>query len=203
MSVTTQPLSGVVLAGGQSRRLHIDKARLPLPDGRPLLGAVVDILHGVCDEVVVVADAPGRYADLGLAAREVTDVLPDRGPIGGLHAGLLAVRAPFALVVACDMPFLSPEVLAYMAGRPRSYEAMVPRVGGRWHPTHAVYSRDCLAPIEELLERGENRLSVLIDRLAVEAVTEAELRLCDPELSSLLNLNEPQDLARVEAMWRD
>lgn len=201
-SVTAEPLSGIVLAGGKARRLGMDKARIVLPDGRPLIAAVSATLHALCVEVVVVVDTPGRFADLELPGREATDVVAGRGPIGGLHAGLPEVRQPFAVVVACDMPFLSPALLAYMAGRPRTYQALVPRLDGRWHPTHAIYSRACLPFIERALAEGENRLTALLSRLEVQEVTADEVRQFDSEGLCLLSLNEPEDLERAEATWR-
>jgi len=198
--MTSEPLAGIVLAGGQSRRLGVDKARLTLHGERTLLESTIEVLQAVCDELVVVSDAPGRYADLDPAAREVIDVVRGRGPMGGLHAGLLSVEAAFALLVACDMPFLSPGLVAYMAGLPRDYEALVPRVEGRWQPTLAIYGRVCLPRIERLLEEGRNSLSELVSCLDTRQLTEDELRRHDPQGLSLFNLNEPEDIESARAL---
>lgn len=75
-------------------------------------------------------------------------------PHRGLHAGLRAIDAPFALAVACDMPFLNPRVLRYMADLPRDYDALVPSIGGRWQPLHSIYAKAYLATVEDLLARA-------------------------------------------------
>lgn len=198
--MTREPLAGIVLAGGKSRRLGTDKGRLALPDGRPLVRSVVETLAAFCDEVVVVTDVRERYADLALGARHVTDIHPGRGPLAGLHAGLTAIEAPFALTAACDMPFLSAELLAYMAGLPRRYQALVPRTEGRWHPAHAIYARSCLPLIEQLLAEADSSMHDLISRLDVRELSEEELRRHDPEGLSLFNLNEPDDLDRFRSL---
>ena len=188
------PVAGIVLAGGKSRRMGRDKARLVLPDGRPLILSILELLKDVCDEVVVVTDAPGRYADLALPAREVTDIVPGQGPLGGLQAGLRAIQAPFALTVACDMPFLNPSLLRYMVGLPRDYEALVPIVEGRWQPLHSIYAKDCLATVEDLLDRGLLALTDLLSRVRLRALPLATVQRFDPQGLSFLNLNEPGDL---------
>jgi molybdopterin-guanine dinucleotide biosynthesis protein A len=196
-----EPLDGIVLAGGQSRRLGLDKAGLVF-GGRPLLEIVVERLAGVCQDVVVACgriDQEGRPA---LPVRQVSDSIPGRGPLAGLQAGLSAVRSEFALVMACDMPFLSPGLLTYMAGLPRRFEALSPLVDGRWHPLHAIYARSCLPAIEQLLAEGRNSVEELLSRLRVQALTEDELHRHDPEGLSLFNLNGPRDLKRARALWK-
>ncbi len=192
-------VAGIVLAGGKSQRMGADKARLVTKDGRPLILSVVEALKGVCSEVVVVTDVPGRYADLALPARHVTDIVPDRGPMGGLHAGLMVIEAPCALTVACDMPFLNPRLLHYMTALPKDYQALVPNIGGRWQPLHAIYTKACLTTVEYLLDRGALALTDLLKRVRLRALPFATARRFDPLGLSFVNLNEPDDLMRARA----
>ncbi len=198
--MVSNPTAGIVLAGGKSQRMGTDKARLVLPDGRPVILSVVEVLKSICGEVVVVTEATGRYADLALPARRVTDIVPGCGPMGGLHAGLRAIDAPFALAVACDMPFLNPRLLRYMADLPRDYEALVPSIGGRWQPLHSIYAKACLATVENLLTRDLLALTDLLSRVRMRTLPFATVQRFDPEGLSFLNLNEPDDLMRVRAV---
>src|SRR3972149_5635096 len=134
-----EPLDGIVLAGGKSRRLGVDKALLSLGGAPP--HTVVQRVSLVCPRVIVAVDRPGRYRRLGLPARFVADASPGLGPLAGLQSGLQACITAHAFVVACDLPFLNMELLRYMAGLPRSYQALVPRSAGRDHPLPAVYAR--------------------------------------------------------------
>lgn len=195
------PLSGLVLAGGESRRLGLDKARL-LFGGRPLLDIVAGRLAEVCAEVIVVA-SPQRPPEVTPpGARVVFDETPGLGPLAGIQAGLKAASFPFAFVAACDMPFLSLPLLRYMAGLPRTYEALVPEVQGRRHPLHAIYSRACLPAVEELLRAGQRSIGELLTRVRVQAVGEEEVRRWDPDGLTLFNLNDRRDLATARRVWR-
>jgi molybdopterin-guanine dinucleotide biosynthesis protein A len=191
--------TGIILAGGKSRRLGTDKASL-IFDGRPLLDIVIERLSGVCSEVIVASGRAAEGRKTPLPVRFVADLAPGRGPLGGVQAGLAAATAEFALVVACDMPFLNPGLLAYMASLPRRYQALVPRAAGRWHPAHAIYARSCLSTVEELLARRNSSMRDLLSRLDVRELSEDELRRHDPEGLSLFNVNEPRDLERARAL---
>lgn len=189
-----------MLAGGRSRRLGEDKARLALNDGQPLILTVVQALRAVCDDVVVVTDRAGRFKDIALPAGVVTDTIGGRGPLGGLHAGLCNIDTPFALAVACDMPFLNKELLRFMAGLPRDYELLVPRAGGRWQMTHAIYARSCLSPVESLLSQRRGSLLDLLSKVAVTELEEAQFQQYDPAGLSFFNLNSPKDLVEGRAI---
>ena len=195
-----EPLDGIVLAGGKSRRLGVDKALLSL-GGAPLLQTVVQGVSLVCHRVIVAVDRPGRYRRLGLPARFVADASPGLGPLAGLQSGLQACATAHAFVVACDLPFLNEELLRYMAGLPRSYQALVPRAAGRDHPLHAVYARSCLPEVDALLAAGGGSMQQLLDRLDVRRLDERDLRRFDPDGLSLLNLNEESDLERARSLW--
>ena len=194
------PLDGIVLAGGKSRRLGVDKALLSL-GGAPLLQTVVQRLSQVCPRVIVAVDRPGRYRRLRLPARFVADASPGLGPLSGLQSGLRACSMEYALVVACDLPFLNVELLRYMAGLPRSYQALVPRSAGRDHPLHAVYARSCLPEVDALLATGGGSMQQLLDRLDVRRLDERDLHQIDPDGLSLLNLNDEADLERARSLW--
>ena len=114
--------------------------------------------------------------------------------------GLRAINAPFALAVACDMPFLNPRLLRYMADLTRDYDALVPSIGGIWQPLHTIYAKACLTTVEDLLARGLLALTDLLTRVRVRALRFATIRRFDPEGLSFLNINEPDDLMRVRAI---
>ena len=195
-----EPMDGVVLAGGRSRRLGADKALLEF-GGAPLIQTVVERVSQVCGRVIVAVDRPGRYRRLGLAAKLVADASPGLGPLAGLQAGLRACATAHALVVACDLPFLNVELLRYMAGLPRDYQALVPHSGGRDHPLHAVYARSCLPEVDGLLAAGGGSMRQLLAQLDVRRLDERELQRFDPDGLSLLNLNDASDLERARSLW--
>jgi molybdopterin-guanine dinucleotide biosynthesis protein A len=203
------PLSGVVLSGGKSRRLGQDKALLRLwgPQGPTLLEATVAHLAAVCDEVLVVSSGLDEPPS---PARHVMDRYPGGGSLGGIYTGLLEASHPFALVVACDMPFLQPALLRYMARRPRNYDVLIPRLrvpdgpeSGhdalqlQVEPLHAIYGRPCLEPMRKLLERGERRIIRFFPYVRVQYLTADEISRFDPDELAFRNINTPRDLTEV------
>lgn len=200
------PLTGVVLAGGKSRRLGQDKALLRLwgEGGPTLLEVVISRLKAVCEEVLVVSDGPRPWP--ALPAPIVFDRYPGGGALGGLYTGLLEASFPFILAVACDMPFLSVSLLAYMAGLPRRYDVLIPRLtdtrGGLSHlePLHALYGRPCLGPMRDILERGERRIIRFFPQMRVRYLEPEEWARFDPAGLSFRNINTPQDLEEARQM---
>ena len=190
----------IVLAGGQSRRLGRDKAVVPF-GGEPLIRRVIrwagDAVGG--NEVIVVTGGVARGGELPLDAehRVVVDLLPGRGTLGGIYTGLATARNEWALVVACDMPFLSAPLLRYMTMLREGVDAVVPAIGGRAEPTHALYSRRCLPAILQRLQAGQLKAAGFLDLVRVRYVNEDEARRFDPELLSFFNVNRPEDLARA------
>ncbi|MCS7173827.1 MAG: molybdenum cofactor guanylyltransferase [Armatimonadetes bacterium] len=184
--------TGIVLAGGHSRRMGRDKATLPFgPD--TLLGWVVRRVRSVCPRVLVVAREPARYPGFEV----VPDRFPGLGPLAGLHAGLSVAETELGVCVACDLPFVEPALLRHLLHAAEEVDAVVPVVRGKPEPLCAVYRRTALLPAEALLRAGGGSLRDLFARLRVRFVPEPELRQADPELLSFLNLNTPEDYARA------
>jgi molybdopterin-guanine dinucleotide biosynthesis protein A len=189
------PLGGIVLAGGQSRRMGTPKALLRLePAGPTLIELVLARLDAVAAEVIIITNTPEIYAHLG--RRMTGDQYPGLGALAGIQAGLAASVHEHNLVVACDMPFLHPGLLAYLRDHRRDYDVLLPRLhDGGLEPLHAVYSRACLAPMTAQLAAGGGRIIAYFPQLRVAYVDEPILRRFDPALRSLSNLNTPEELA--------
>jgi molybdopterin-guanine dinucleotide biosynthesis protein A len=190
---------GVILAGGRSRRLGgSPKALLPF-GGRPLIQQIVEKVETVLPGCLVVTNTPDLYAFLGRPM--VPDVYPDGGSLGGLYSGLRAAGADAALCVGCDMPFLSPSVLRYLAERHGEADVVVPEAEGELQTLHAVYGRACLSPMERRLQAGQLRITGFFPEVRVLRVpAETVATLADPALV-FLNVNTPDDLARARAAW--
>ena len=191
---TPPPLGGIVLAGGQSRRMGTPKALLRLtPDGPTLIERALAALDAVAAEAIIVTNTPDAFAHLG--RRMVGDAMPGGGPLAGIHAGLSASAHAHCLVVACDMPFLNPALLAAMAARPRAYDVLIPRLAdGGTEALHAIYGRACLGPIAAQLATGDGKIVRFFPAVRVAYLDEPALRAVDPDLTSLRNLNTPPEL---------
>jgi molybdopterin-guanine dinucleotide biosynthesis protein A len=189
--------SAIVLAGGSARRFGRDKLREPI-DGRPLLHHAVDAVHAVADDVVVVA-APGMDPALPPETRLTHDEVGGEGPLAGLLAGLLIVRAPLVIVVGGDMPSLQPVVLDRMARALASSAAdlvVLDHLGRRRPLPVVVRTGAATALARRLTAEGERRLGAMIDRSATVSIPESDWRAFDPEALTMRDVDEPGDLQR-------
>lgn len=198
--MTTPEISAAVLAGGHSRRLGTDKAFLRLqPDSPPLLATIVARLHQVADDVFIVGPYGRGYEVFGVPV--VPEEPPDRGPLAGIEAALETARHDRCLIVSCDLPFLNPVLLAWMAALPFDADALVPVLrdtqdrSDRPQSLHAIYRRASLPAVRDLLAHDRRRVAALLSAITVHWLAEVDLRRSDPDLVSFLNLNTPTDLA--------
>ena len=192
MNELRSPVSAIIQAGGQSRRMGRDKALIDY-QGRPIIAHVIETLRALTDDVAVISNRSDLYSPFG--ARVVPDYDPPCGPLGGLAAGLRALNTELAIVVACDMPFLNVNLLRWLIDLADGYDAVVPQAGAEFEPLHAVYRRDCYHPIVRRLEQGQRRVISFFADVRLRPVPEAEWRVLDPAGRSLLNLNTPADLS--------
>jgi molybdopterin-guanine dinucleotide biosynthesis protein A len=113
---------------------------------------------------------------------------------------LTAARQEWGLVVACDMPFLNLELLRHLISRREGFDAVVPMLEGRPEPTHSLYSKACLQPMEERLKADDLKISRFYDQVRVDYVAEEEIASLDPDFLSFFNVNSPPDLEKALAL---
>jgi len=189
-------LDGAILAGGRARRMGgVAKALLTVGGAR-IVDRQLAVLAPLVREVFVVAPAPLD----GVSLRAVPDLRAGLGPLAGIEAALAASDADALLIVAGDMPALSPSLLAHLSTVAPEADAVAPRIGGRAEPLCARYSRRALPPVRARLDRGELAVHALLDELRAVFVDEATVRALDPSLVGLASVNTPDELARLEAL---
>jgi len=187
---------GIVLCGGNSRRMGRPKHLLPFGP-EPMLHRVVGLVAQAVHPVVLVAAPAQVLPDLPDGFPVVYDRRPGLGPLEGIAAGLawLEGKADVAFVTGCDAPLLRPAFIRRLIELVEGWEIAVPRVGGFDHPLTAVYRTGVLPVAESLLASGRVRPAFLFDHVPTRRVAPEELTGVDPELESLLNLNRPEDYA--------
>lgn len=186
----------IILCGGKSSRMGRDKATLPFGPEQ-MLQRVVRLLGEVVDlgKIVVVA-APGQaLPELPVGVSVAHDSRQERGPLEGLAAGLrsLSGRADAVYATSCDVPLLVPSFVERMFDLLGEYDIAVPRDGQHHHPLAAVYRLTVLAHVQKLLDADRLRPRFLFDEVNTREVPVEELRSVDPQLSTLENLNHPED----------
>ncbi len=191
---------GAVLAGGRGRRVGGDKALLDV-GGRTLVRRAVDALvqTGLNPVLVLRANQPVP-AETG-AIPVLRDQVADAGPLAGLHSLLSWLEEEWALVVACDQPFLAPELLLGLIDQHTAgVDAVIGRTKERREPLPGFYRTTCLPVVERMLARGDRDLQALLASVRLREVPPDMLRAWDPELLSYINVNTPEELERARAV---
>ena len=192
-------MTTIVLAGGKGLRLGQVKASLKI--GREsLIQHVISRLIPLGTETMVVVSQGQSGFPRNLGVKIVTDVYAEKRALGGIYSGLAASTNFHNLVVACDMPFLNLALLRYMMALSSTFDIVIPRVGQYVEPLHAVYSKNCLEPIERMLKQGNLRVSGLLDLVKARYIEEAEIDKYDPEHLSFFNINSQADLERARRL---
>jgi molybdopterin-guanine dinucleotide biosynthesis protein A len=193
-------VGGVILCGGESKRMGRPKAWLPFGE-ELMLPRVVRLLREVVSPLMVVA-APGQ--DVPPLPSEIVIVRDEecgRGPLQGLAAGLRALQghADAAYATSCDVPFLVPAFVRRLIDLLGEHSICVPRVGDYHHPLAAVYRIEVVGAVERLLSENRMRPVFLFDAEPTRIVEAGELADVDPTFQTLRNLNTPEEYAAALA----
>jgi molybdenum cofactor guanylyltransferase len=190
-------IAGFVLAGGESSRMGRDKGLLEF-DGVPLLVRTVRLVEAAAGPAAVIA-GPEEYGSLGL--RVIADDWPGAGPLGGIATALRASKAPWNLVVACDLPYLTEEWLRHLIGRALSSraDAVLPMNERGAEPLCAVYHRSGQPAICAALARGTRKVTEGLQGLCIDSIEPSEWKAFDSDGMLLKNMNSPVDYEEAVA----
>ena len=191
-------VTGVIQAGGRSTRMGGEPKALMELGGKRIIERIVEVLGTVLSDLLIVTNTPQLYAFLGLPM--VPDVFPDHGSLGGIYTGLKAANGDAAFTVACDMPFLRPEVVRLVVSRAGEADVVIPKVGEQYETLHALYAKACLRHMEAALQAERFRVVGFFPKVKVLEIPEAEVaRLADPGIC-FMNVNTPNELTRARAL---
>ena len=192
-------VAAFILAGGSSSRMGREKCLLEF-GGEPLIVRTAHLIERLVAEVTVVGP-PERYAALGMRAIADRDLRRGerkeevRTPLAGIATALNATKAPWNLILACDLPYLTPEWLDWLLARAVDSHAQIvmPRTSGGLEPLAAVYRRECAAQIVAALERGVRKVTDAMTEFRMECLSEGDWSEHDPGGRVLRNMNSPSD----------
>jgi len=182
----TSILTGIILAGGSSKRMGTDKAKVRL-NGKKLIEFPIKNLSRIVDEIIVVGreevDIPG--------VRAYPDIMPGCGPLGGIYTGLMLSAAQLNLVLACDMPFVTFEFLKLLLSNLGSHDIVMARRAGRLEPVCGAYRKACAGQMLKLMENGKLKLQNIPRYFRVKILNLQSRR-------TLFSVNTPADLKMAE-----
>ena len=193
LQIKISQLQAFILAGGQSRRMGRDKSQLLL-ENQTFTDRIAETLLAVTEQVTLVGSR-----QLNSLYAVAPDVYPSWGALGGVHAALAACRREWAIVVACDLPFVTAELFNYLASLRDGHDAVVPlQPDGRPQPLSSLYRIEpCLQRATELIEAGKRRPLDLLELVNTRWVPFNELRNLDQAEKFFVNINTPDDYDAV------
>jgi molybdopterin-guanine dinucleotide biosynthesis protein A len=193
-------LTIAIQAGGQSTRMGRDKALVKL-HGKPLIEHVLEQVHDLGNDLLITTNSPKKLEYLGV--RLVHDRIPGAGALYGLETALLAAEGDYALLVACDAPFISRRLLEYLIDLRSLGDVIIPKKGDRYEPLQAVYNRtSCLPAVSQALQSGEKRMISFFPSIQVHTIDGRTIDRLDPAGISFFNINTPADLVEAEEILR-
>jgi len=189
--------TGVILAGGKNSRFSGKNKALVSIGGKRILDRIYEVFAILFDKIILVTNDPLQYMEWDFDI--VTDIFPIRSSLTGIHTGLFYITTPYAFFVACDIPFIKKELIEFLLDSVEpSIDIVIPETSKGVEPLCSVYSKRCLKPIEEQLEKKSLKIQQVFQKVRVKKISEDILRTFDPDLVSLSNINTPDDLAKAK-----
>ncbi len=188
------PITGLVLAGGRSRRMGRPKEFLSF-GGTTLVEHLLSVSREMFSEVYLVTNEPESFSHLTDAV--VKDILPYRGPLGGILSGLLVAAHPYAFVIPCNMPLVNGRLIRQMAAHRHDTDVLVLSHKTGVEPLLGIYSKNCIKPMEESLFSGQQKVGTFLSGVAVKLFPYPDDLANRSDLPAYFNVNTPQDYSAI------
>jgi molybdopterin-guanine dinucleotide biosynthesis protein A len=163
--------------------------------GVPLFERVYRVFKEIFSEIIIVTNDVLPFQRYEAILQR--DIILNKGALGGLYTGLFHSSNYHAFCSACDMPLLNPRVIEYMTEERDEYDVIVPKTHDGLHPLHAIYSKECLNPMRQLLDRDDLKIVDFFGQVRVRYIEEMEIREFDPHMRSLINVNTEEEMEAV------
>ena len=187
-------LSGIILSGGKSVRMGQNKAFIEI-DGISIINRIVTLFNELFQEIIIVTNEKELFYSFD--SKIYSDLIPNKGALGGLYTGIFFSSFPFSFCVACDMPFINKSIVHYLIQNLKEYDVIVPQTKDGLQPLHAIYSKNCLRPIKNMIEQGKYKILDFYHLVRVKIVDEEHFIQLDPKRESFLNINTPDELNSI------
>lgn len=187
--------SAIILAGGKSSRMGYNK-ELIMIDEKKIINHQIETLHKTFDEIVVVTKNKEFYEDIDCIT--ISDIIEDSGPLGGIHAGLLASTSKYSYVIACDMPIINTNYINLMKKRlyQDDIDGCMTLYENHIEPFNAFYSGNMIKKIEEYIQGGGYSIYSLVKALKFSFIEEKVARRFSPNWDMFINFNTREDICR-------
>ncbi len=183
--------TGVILAGGENRRMPVLKAFIEV-DGEKIIERNLKIMKKLFKEILIVTNQPEAYLYPGIPL--LGDIYNVRGPMTGVLTSLLNSSTHWVFISACDMPFINEHLIRYMAAKRDNYDAVAPMLKGKIEPLFTFYSKRLISYMEKAIIAGKTGLQDFLDNKRVKYIVTEEIKNIDPGVRSFININTPEEV---------
>ena len=187
-------MNAVILVGGKSSRMGTNKAFLELK-GKTFIELQIELLREMFDEIFISANTSSEYEYLNLPIFK--DVYPGKGPLGGIYTSLINSSSLHTFMLACDMPFVGPELIKHLKYLTKEYDVVIPKSEKGLEPLHAFYSKKCIDQIKKSLDENNLRIISFFPHVNVKVVELGSLASSARFKDSIKNLNTMDDYKDV------
>lgn len=185
--------SAIILAGGKSSRMGYNKELITIGEKR-IVNNQVEALHRIFDEIIVVTKNKDLYRDLD--CKTVSDIIEDKGPLSGIHAGLTESSSMYSYVIACDMPVINSDYINFMKKKIlNDVDGCMTLFGDHIEPFNAFYSKNIVNDIGEFLHGGGYSIHRLVKTLNFNFIEENTARRYSPNWDMFINFNTKADVS--------
>ena len=189
-------ITGIILAGGKNTRIGTEKAFIQLLPQIPLIESTFCLFKTIFSEIIIVTNNPEAY--FKFEAKVVEDLIKNKGPLGGIFTGISFSTSEQNFVVACDMPFIKPELIKYIIQKPEEYDVVIPEIDGKLESLVARYSKRSLSVIFSHLMEGQLKIQDILSKLRVLKISSKEIEKFDPNHLSFFNINREEDIKKAK-----
>ena len=186
--------TAVVLTGGESRRMGRDKAMTKIA-GKPMVAHIIETIDPLFSDILISV----REFRTDVSLPQIIDSSSARGPMIGIKSALEAMQTDWLFVIACDMPFVSTELIQALVLKRENHHAVLTHVDDRAQPLFGFYAKSCLPLMKTSVAEGQRSMMRLLDQLDVYLLPEAEVERIDPQLNSLMSLDTVEEVKKMES----
>jgi molybdopterin-guanine dinucleotide biosynthesis protein A len=193
-------VTGIILAGGVSRRLNYRNKALLKIDHRSVIEYIIEAVSEVTAEILLITNSPNDFEHLRLPM--FRDILPGSGSLGGIYTGLRVSKTYYNLVLACDIPFIQPCLLKFLIDQMQGYDVALPVTPDGYQPTCAIYSKDCIQAIEMQIHDGNLKIANFFPNVRVNKINFSAPNPCY-EPNMFFNINTIEDYSKALAIAKE
>jgi len=192
---TKYKTTGIILSGGKSIRMGENKAFIDI-EGVPIINRIHNLFKELFQEIIIVTNQKELFSNF--ESKIYSDLLPNKGALGGLYTGIFYSTFNYSFCVACDMPFIKKSLVQYLLNHIIDDDVIVPRTKDGLQPLHAIYSKNCLEPIKKVIEQRKYKILDFYDMVKVKIIKEKDFISLDPLRESFINVNTPVELLSIK-----